>query len=252
MEAFLSFLMVTRQSPSPAAGHRLPRQSNALIVRNPASCRWQMSLRISVFLWLMRRHRRPYDISYRGKTITIFPGVFSPKYDWSSKFAVDCLPALAGKSFLEVGAGCGIVSVFAAEGGARLVVAMDISPDSAKNIAFNFGARRLSNAHVIQGDLLAAISHKFDFIFFNAPYYGERPKDWLERAVTDENYDTLKRFLADVKRCLAAGGVVMLGFYKAREPLLRAEAQRAGLRVVSVREERRLAYRCKYFMLSAA
>jgi hypothetical protein len=44
----------------------------------------------------------------------------------------------------------------------------------------------------------------------------------------------------------------MLGFYKAHEPLLRAEAQRAGLRVVSVREERRLAYRCKYFMLSAA
>ena len=74
----------------------------------------------------------------------------------------------------------------------------------------------------------------------------------LERAVTDENYDTLKRFLADVKRCLAADGVVMLGFYKAREPLLRAEAHRAGLRVVSVREERRLAYRCKYFMLSAA
>ena len=117
---------------------------------------------------------------------------------------------------------------------------------------FNFDARRLSNAHVIQGDLLEAISHKFDFIFFNAPYYGERPKDWLERAVTDENYDTLKRFLADVKRCLAVGGVVMLGFYKAREPLLRAELQRAGLQVVSVREERRWGYRCKYFMLSAA
>ena len=178
--------------------------------------------------------------------------MFSPKYDWSAKFAVDCLPALAGKSFLEVGAGCGIVSVFAAEGGARLVVSVDISPDSARNIAFNFGARRLSNAYVIQGDVLAAISHKFDFIFFNAPYYGERPKDWLERAVTDENYDTLKRFLGDVKRCLAVDGVVMLGFYKAREPLLRAELQRAGLQVVSVREERRWAYRCKYFMLSAA
>ena len=134
----------------------------------------------------------------------------------------------------------------------ELVVSVDISPDSARNIAFNFGARRLSNAYVIQGDVLAAISHKFDFIFFNAPYYGERPKDWLERAVTDENYDTLKRFLGDVKRCLAVDGVVMLGFYKAREPLLRAELQRAGLQVVSVREERRWAYRCKYFMLSAA
>jgi release factor glutamine methyltransferase len=211
-----------------------------------------MSLRISVFLGLMRLHRRPYDISYRGKTITIFPGVFSPKYDWSSKFAVDCLPSLAGKSFLEIGAGCGIVSVFAAASGASLVVAADISPNSARNIRFNFDAHRLQNAHAIQGDLLAAISHKFDFIFFNAPYYAERPKDWLERAVTDENYDTLKRFIADVKRCLAVGGIVMLGFYKNREPLLHAELQRAGLKVVSVREERRLAYRCKYFMLSAA
>jgi release factor glutamine methyltransferase len=211
-----------------------------------------MSLRISVFLGLMRLHRRPYDISYRGKTITIFPGVFSPKYDWSSKFAVDCLPSLAGKSFLEIGAGCGIVSVFAAASGASLVVAADISPNSARNIRFNFDAHRLQNAHAIQGDLLAAISHKFDFIFFNAPYYAERPKDWLERAVTDENYDTLKRFVADVKRCLAVDGIVMLGFYKARESLLHAELQRAGLKVVSAKEDRRWAYRCKYFLLSAA
>ena len=178
--------------------------------------------------------------------------MFSPKYDWSAKFAVDCLPALAGKSFLEVGAGCGIVSVFAAEGGARLVVSVDISPELGEKHRLQFRRSPASNAHVIQGDLLAAISHKFDFIFFNAPYYGERPKDWLERAVTDENYDTLKRFLADVKRCLAVDGVVMLGFYKAREPLLHAELQRAGLQVVSVREERRWGYRCKYFMLSAA
>lgn len=211
-----------------------------------------MLLRIPVFLWLMRRHRRPYDISYRGKAIRIFPGVFSPKYDWSGKFAVDCLPPLKDKSFLEIGAGCGIVSVFAAAGGARLVVAADISPNSARNIRFNFDAHRLPNAHAVQGDLLAAISHKFDFIFFNAPYYGERPKDWLERAVTDENYDTLKRFIADVKRCLAVDGVVMLGFYKAREPLLHAELQRAGLKIVSVKEQRRWGYRCKYFMLSVA
>ena len=211
-----------------------------------------MSLRISAFLGLTRLHRRPYDISYRGKTITVFPGVFSPKYDWSSKFAVDCLPPLAGKSFLEIGAGCGIVSVFAAAAGATLVVAADISPKSARNIRFNFDVHRLQNAHAIQGDLLAAISYKFDFIFFNAPYYAERPKDWLERAVTDENYDALKRFIADVKRCLAVDGIVMLGFYKARELLLHAELQRAGLKVVSAKEDRRWAYRCKYFMLSAA
>jgi hypothetical protein len=45
-------------------------------------------MKFRIALWLMRLHYRPYDISYRGKTIRIFPGVFSPKYDWSGKFAV--------------------------------------------------------------------------------------------------------------------------------------------------------------------
>ena len=132
---------------------------------------------------------------------------------------MDCLPSLRGKSFLEIGAGCGIVSVFAALAGARIVVSVDISPISASNTKFNFNAHRLSNAHIIQGDLLEAISHKFDFIFFNAPFYRERPGDWLERAVTDDNYISLKRFIADVKRCLAADGRVMLGFSKTGEEL---------------------------------
>jgi len=208
-----------------------------------------MKFRIAAFLWLMRLHYRPYDISYRGKTIRIFPGVFSPKYDWSGKFAVDCLPSLRGMSFLEIGAGCGIVSVFAALAGARIVVSVDISPISASNTKFNFNAHRLSNAHVIQGDLLEAISHKFDFIFFNAPFYRERPGDWLERAVTDDNYDSLKRFIADVKRCLAVDGTVMLGFSKTGEVLLDAELRRAGLKIVETKGDTRRGYNCRYYML---
>jgi hypothetical protein len=44
----------------------------------------------------------------------------------------------------------------------------------------------------------------------------------------------------------------MVGFYKAREALLHAELQRAGLKIVSVKEQRRWGYRCKYFTLSVA
>jgi hypothetical protein len=98
-----------------------------------------MKFRIAAFLWLMRLHYRPYDISYRGKTIRIFPGVFSPKYDWSGKFAVDCLPSLRGMSFLEIGRSLQLSPD-----------SVDISPISASNTKFNFNAHRLSNAHVIQ------------------------------------------------------------------------------------------------------
>ena len=200
-----------------------------------------MKFRIAAFLWLMRLHYRPYDISYRGKTIRIFPGVFSPKYDWSGKFAVDCLPSLRGMSFLEIGRSLQLSPD-----------SVDISPISASNTKFNFNAHRLSNAHVIQGDLLEAISHKFDFIFFNAPFYRERPKDWLERAVTDDNYDSLKRFIADVKRCLAVDGRVMLGFSKTGEVLLDAELRRAGLKIVETKGDTRRGYNCRYSQVSLA
>jgi 16S rRNA G1207 methylase RsmC len=133
-----------------------------------------MKFRIAAFLWLMRLHYRPYDISYRGKTIRIFPGVFSPKYDWSGKFAVDCLPSLRGMSFLEIGRSLQLSPD-----------SVDISPISASNTKFNFNAHRLSNAHVIQGDLLEAISHKFDFIFFQRPFLQRAAKKigWRERSL---------------------------------------------------------------------
>ena len=128
MDASLRFLDGDAAVAVASSRFSAPPPIQRPIVRNPAVCRWQMSLRISVFLWLMRRHRRPYDISYRGKTIRIFPGVFSPRYDWSAKFAVDCLPALAGKSFLEVGAGCGISRSSRLKAEPELVVSVDISP----------------------------------------------------------------------------------------------------------------------------
>jgi release factor glutamine methyltransferase len=211
-----------------------------------------MKFLMSALLWRMRRHRHPYDISYRGETIKIFPGVFSPKYDYSAKVAVDSLPALNGRSFLEIGCGCGMISVFAAIRGARLVVASDISPIAASNTKFNFDARRLADAHVIQGDLLEALSYKFDLVLFNPPYFSGHARDWLERSVYDENYEILKRFIADVKRCLAVDGNVMLGFPKSGEQqLLDTELQRAGLKVMQVKEFGIRGFGCKYFTLRA-
>jgi release factor glutamine methyltransferase len=152
----------------------------------------------------MRRHRSPYDVSFRGRRITVFPGVLSPRYDWSGKFGVDCLPPTQGKAVLEVGPGCGIVSLFAALRGARMVVAVDVSPFAVRNTRHNFDAYGLANAHVVRGDVYDSISGKFDLIFFNAPFHGSRPADWLERSVCDDHYETLKRFIAGAPARLTA------------------------------------------------
>jgi release factor glutamine methyltransferase len=194
-------------------------------------------LLMPALLWRMRRHRHAYDVSYRGETVTVLPDVFSPRYDRFGRVAIDCLPALAGKSFIEVGCGCGIVSVFAAIGGARLVVATDISPLAARNTKFNFDARRLTNALVVQGDVLEAISYKFDYVLFNPPFYDAPPQGWLEQAIFDEGYLVLKRFIADVRRCLAANGRVFLGFPRGGdERMLHTELQQAGLEVEAVKK----------------
>lgn len=158
---------------------------------------------------------------------------------------------MAEKSFLEIGSGCGIVSMFAAIGGASLTVAVDVSPEAARNTKFNFEAHRLKNAYVVQGNLFNCISHRFDFVFFNAPYHGNRPNDWLEWAVSDEDYRSLKAFILGVRQCLKNDGRVILGFSESGdEDFLRSEFKRAGLEVLRIQEDNRRGYSCKYFTMA--
>ena len=206
-----------------------------------------------LFLWLMNCHRRPYDISYRGRLIRVFPEVLSPKYDWSGKFGVECLPPLQNKTFLEIGSGCGIVSLFAALNGAAMVASVDISPIAARNTKFNFDRYGLLNALVIQGNLFDAISGRFDLIFFNAPFHGNAARDWLETAVYDENYVSLRKFISNAGQFLVADGRVLLGFSRSgAEELLLDELRRANFEIEKVQEDTRRGYSCEYYTLKLA
>jgi release factor glutamine methyltransferase len=207
----------------------------------------------SILLDLMRRHTEPYDVEYCGRSLRVWPGVLSPGYDWTGKFGVECLPVVAGKSFLEIGCGCGIVSLFAELNGASRVIATDISPIAALNTKFNFERHGVSSAYVIQGNLFDAISARFDVIFFNAPFYSSPAADWLEKAVTDENYRTLTRFLTEVRDHLAKDGRALIGFSDSGdEKFLRAEIDRACLTIVEIRGDTRWGYNCKYYTLAAS
>ena len=162
------------------------------------------------------------------------------------------MPAVAGKSFLEIGSGCGIVSVFAGLCGASLIVASDISPLAAANTKFNLDRLGLANTLVIQGNLFDAIAARFDVIFFNAPFYSSRATDWLESAVTDEDYKSVTAFLNGVRDHLVAGGCAVLGFSTSGdEQFLQTGICHAGLTVADVRGETRWGYNCRYYTLLA-
>ena len=122
------------------------------------------------------------------------------------------MPSQKGKVFLDMGCGSGVVSVFAALGGAKKVVAVDISKTAVENTKINVDKYKLNNIDVLQSDLFEKVEGQFDTIFFNAPFHGNKAKDKLELGTSDYKYNTLKRFFNEVKGYLKEEGTILLGF----------------------------------------
>ena len=122
------------------------------------------------------------DYSYKGISIKIYPNVFSPKLTISTKILLkftDTIP-VKNTTFLELGAGSGIVSFYAESKGAK-VTATDISDYVIEGLKQN--KKKLnSNIKIIKSDLFKNIEKSFDFIFINPPYYPKEPKNTEEKA----------------------------------------------------------------------
>jgi release factor glutamine methyltransferase len=88
---------------------------------------------------------------------------------------------LQGKTLLELGAGSGIISLYAASKGA-LVTASDINPVSVQNIREN-AAKNRAEIKVIESDLFESLPKSaFDYIIIAPPYYPKDPADYAEMA----------------------------------------------------------------------
>lgn len=124
-------------------------------------------------IWWLRKERHWV---YSGLKITVFPGVFHPRYFYSSRFLFDYISQieLCGKKVLELGAGSGLISVFCASQSAD-VTATDVNPVAVKNILEN-SSRNAVKVKVIHSDLFENISVEiFDIIIINPPYYSKDP-----------------------------------------------------------------------------
>ena len=72
--------------------------------------------------------RKPRKYSYRKISVVVAPTVFPPFITISTKLLLEFIEKLPlnGKTFLELGCGCGIISILAAKKGA-FVTATDIT-----------------------------------------------------------------------------------------------------------------------------
>ena len=157
--------------------------------------------------------KEPYKIEAFNSTYTILPGVFSPKVRKNSFwYAEKVLSILSGKSFLEIGAGSGILAIEVAKRGLD-VVATDIDDQAIKNIKLNSDSQNIK-IDIRKGDIFQPIKkgEKFDIIFWNHPWiYSEEKVEGRFCASFDYQYESLKRFIKEGKDFLTDNGQLLLG-----------------------------------------
>lgn len=123
------------------------------------------------------------------------PEVFPPHYTFSTKILLNHINTinLEDKTFLELGCGCGIISLFAASKGAK-VTASDINAIALKTLEKNALNSSLK-LQIIDSDLFKNIdSQSFDYIIINPPYYPKTPKNVKEQAwFCGENFEYFQK-----------------------------------------------------------
>jgi release factor glutamine methyltransferase len=121
--------------------------------------------------------------SYKGIRLEIPAGVFHPGFFFSTKFLLNHIrhEQFTDQSVLELGAGSGLISIYAASKGA-IVTATDINPVAVSCLKKNMSDNKVS-LDVLQSDLFTDIPIRpYKFILLNPPYYKKDPNSFSEYA----------------------------------------------------------------------
>lgn len=199
-----------------------------------------------LLLWLrfhlFQRHRfNRLVLEYvAGRPFLILPQVFNPTLFLTSEFMVRSLNEKLvprGGRFLDMGTGCGVGAVFAAQWAAQ-VVAVDINPAAVQcariNALLNGVAEQVT---VCQGDLFAPLpEQRFDAILFNPPFFRGHPQTMMDHAFRAT--DVVERFTAALPQHLQpAGWALVLLSSEGDEQAFLHLWQASGLKVTPVAQQ---------------
>jgi 16S rRNA (adenine1518-N6/adenine1519-N6)-dimethyltransferase len=153
-------------------------------------------------------------LDYGGLVFYVHPEVYEPADD--SYLLVERLPEeMQGTRVLDVGTGCGILAVIAAQRGAD-VVAVEVSPWAVKTARLNAKLNGVADKiDIVRGDLLDSLrGSEFELVTFNPPYLpvARDPRAWLERAWSGgaTGRAVTARFLRGLARVLGRHGRALL------------------------------------------
>ena len=157
----------------------------------------------------------PKKVYFRDKVFVVDERVYEPAED--TFLLAERLAVTDDDVVLEVGTGCGILAIVAAEK-AEQVVAVDVNPYALECACKNAQTNGVKNKiEFRQGDLFQPIkqNEKFDVILFNSPYLpseSDEEKSWIGKAWAGgpDGRTVIDRFLVDVPNLLAERGKVQL------------------------------------------
>ena len=121
--------------------------------------------------------------TFENIKLQIPPEVFHPGFFTSTQFLLQYLKKLSlrGKSFLELGAGSGLISICAAKQDAK-VTATDINPVAVEFLKINSDVNNVQ-VNIVHSDLFENIpDQQFDIIAINPPYYKKDPQTLIDHA----------------------------------------------------------------------
>jgi release factor glutamine methyltransferase len=175
---------------------------------------WQSAISSIYEKMIAKARGCPYEIQCNSVALTVLPNVYAPGFFTDSLWFAQQLPQIVGtKSLLEIGTGTGVIAIFCAQNGAR-VVATDINLDAAQNARLNVMRHNLGIS-VREGNLFEPIKpyEKFDYIFWAHPFNNWKTpvRDMLLRSGRDYNYEGLRCYIAGAKDHLEPDGKLLLG-----------------------------------------
>ena len=162
------------------------------------------------------------SFTFKDLTIELHPEVYEPAED--TFLLIDSIVVSEGNSVFEVGSGSGLIALYCASLGAK-VVCCDINPFAVELIKKNF----LVNENLLKGsfdvrisDLFSILDSKdsFDIIIFNPPYLPTSKEEfiggsgWFDKAVSGglNGLNVIERFLNQVSVFLKKDGRVYFVF----------------------------------------
>lgn len=128
-------------------------------------------------------YRKPRSYTYSGITVMVHPDVFPPQLTLSTKILLNYISKidLNYKTFLELGCGSGIISLFASHKGA-FVTASDINKTALRYLK-NASSQNSLKVTCTYSNLFDAFENKqFNYIFINPPYYPKTPENVKQAA----------------------------------------------------------------------